>query len=763
MRSPVLIAMVLLAAARMSASQDSRPSWESRLDGQNVRWESPSKDAAGSMPLGNGEVVLNVWVEAATGDVLILVARTDSVSEISRVLKLGRIRLTIERAPFRNAGDFVQEVHLRTGMITISGRSTRLAIFVDSDAGVVHVAGESPVARSITASVECWRNAPRKITGAEQRSAWAVHDAPFDLVESADVFEETGNAITWYHRNETTVVPRLLELQSLTGVVGTFDPIYRRTFGGCLEGEGFVRSDARTIHSRDPMTTFELRVATHTDVTESVDAWKRGLEREAARSRDSRAAVARTRAWWDAFWRRASVFVSSPATPEVGASITRGYMLQRFVQACQGRGAWPIKFNGGFYTVEPVALGQNFDPDYRNWGDCHWWQNVRHMYHPMLTSGDVEMMNPLFRLYEASRALANNRSAIYHGCAGAYFPETMTLFGTYSGGDYGWKREGLKPKDVQCPWWDDAWNQGPELVALMLDRWDFTRDTGFLRRRALPMAQDVLTWFDTRFRKDDRGRIVLDPTQVVETYWSGVVDDMPSVAGLIAVTRRLVALPESETTVEQRAFFRHMRDACPELPIQDVAVPAGTKRALAPASRYDKTESNCENGQLYAVWPFRLVSTLDPKWMPEAMTAYDTRKNHLDSGWGYDGNVAATLGMANEAARILKVKCANSHKAYRWPATWGPNYDWLPDQNHGGNLLNTTQLMLLQGESIEAGGRIALLPAWPKEWDVSFTLHAAANTTVTCEAAGGRIVRLDVSPPERAKDIVWPAGWERVK
>ena len=52
----------------------------------------------------------------------------------------------------------------------------------------------------------------------------------------------------------------------------------------------------------------------------------------------------------------------------------------------------------------------------------------------------------------------------------------------------------------------------------------------------------------------------------------------------------------------------------------------------------------------------------------------------------------------------------NSHPAYRWPATWGPNFDWLPDQNHGGNLLETTQLMLLQS----VGDKILLLPAWPK-------------------------------------------------
>ena len=96
------------------------------------------------------------------------------------------------------------------------------------------------------------------------------------------------------------------------------------------------------------------------------------------------------------------------------------------------------------------------------------------------------------------------------------------------------------------------------------------------------------------------------------------------------------------------------------------------------------------------------------------------------------------------------MKCANSHPAYRWPATWGPNFDWLPDQDHGGNLLETTQFMLLQSD----GDVIRLLPAWPKDWDVQFKLHAPHRTTVECVYRGGKIERLRVEPESRRKDVV---------
>jgi hypothetical protein len=62
--------------------------------------------------------------------------------------------------------------------------------------------------------------------------------------------------------------------------------------------------------------------------------------------------------------------------------------------------------------------------------------------------------------------------------------------------------------------------------------------------------------------------------------------------------------------------------------------------------------------------------------------------------------------------------------------------------------------MLLQ----HAGDKILLLPAWPKDWDVSFKLHAPRRTTVECVYRGGKLEKLEVLPRERRKDITLPAG-----
>lgn len=718
-----------------------------KLGQYDVSWDSPSDDAAGSMPIGNGEVVLNVWVEKTTGDLLFYIARSDALSEISRVLKLGRVRVHFSGSPLLEPG-FSQHLVLHDGQIDVNSPGLSLVLFVDSGANVIHIRGRSTKPAQATITVEDWRDANRQLPKQEMGSAWAVQDAPFPLVESADKFQPLDGGIAWYHRNESSVVPKLWDQQSIQSLSGRWDPLLHRTFGGYLTGPRMHAVSPTSIASDGETGSFEACIATVSLQTDSVSDWLERAKAEAAKS-PLAAAEARTKTWWAQFWDRSWVFVETSKDPSIGETITRGYILQRYVQACQGRGAYPIKFNGGYYTVEPKAMGMPYNADFRNWGDSVWFQNVRHTVAPMLASGDFEMMDPFFSFYEQAEPLCAARAKAYYGADGVYFPETMTDFGTYSGGDYGWDRSGHKASEVLCPWWATAWNQGPELVMLMLDRYDYTLDEKFLKKHVLPMAEAVLRYFDSRFKRDAQGRIVLDPTQSVETYWTGVINDMPSTAGLRAVTSRLCSLPTRLMTAKQRAFFEAMRKACPELPVKN----ARGGRELAPAQKYDPKTSNCENPELYAVWPFRLVSVGQPEHLDAAKLAYKNRLNKLDVGWGYDGNVAALLGMADEAGRILLVKCENSHTGYRWPATWGPNFDWLPDQNHGGNLLNTCNLMLLQSDPLDEGGKIRVLPAWPKDWDVDFKLHAMGKTTVQCVVKDGAVTQLTVTPDSRKGDV----------
>jgi hypothetical protein len=81
---------------------------------------------------------------------------------------------------------------------------------------------------------------------------------------------------------------------------------------------------------------------------------------------------------------------------------------------------------------------------------------------------------------------------------------------------------------------------------------------------------------------------------------------------------------------------------------------------------------------------------------------------------------------------------------------WGPNYDWTPDQDHGSVMMSALQRMCVQYE----GDKILVLPAWPKDWNVSFKLHAPKNTTVEGVYRNGKLEQLKVVPESRRKDVV---------
>ena len=110
----------------------------------------------------------------------------------------------------------------------------------------------------------------------------------------------------------------------------------------------------------------------------------------------------------------------------------------------------------------------------------------------------------------------------------------------------------------------------------------------------------------------------------------------------------------------------------------------------------------------------------------------------------------AYLGLTDAARKGLVERPRHHDQRERFPAFWGPNYDWTPDQYHGGVLMKTFQAMLLQTD----GRKILLLPAWPKDWDVDFKLHAPYQTVVEGTYRDGKLQSLKVTPEARRADVV---------
>ncbi|MBL7152633.1 MAG: hypothetical protein ISS79_02880 [Phycisphaerae bacterium] len=419
-------------------------------------------------------------------------------------------------------------------------------------------------------------------------------------------------------------------------------------------------------------------------------------------------------------------------------AVSRGYALQRWINACGGRGAYPIKFNGSIFTVDAQIGNEHFDGDYRRWGGMFWWQNTRLPYWSMLAAGDFDLMGAVFGMYKDVLGLCRDKTRIYYKHGGAFFPETMYFWGTNGNCDYGWGHPGPETANQYIR---REWQGGIEIAAMMLDYYDRTEEQEFLRETLLPIVRDVLRFYDEHYERDESGKIRFEPAQALETWWQ-CRNPTPEVAGLRYVIGRLLRLDRG-VTVAERAAWEEMLRELPEVAVKE----DGGKRFVLPAERFDVLR-NSENPELYAVFPYRLYG-LGGGDLEVGLETWRRRRVKESVGWRQDAIQAAYLGLGEEAARYVSGNFSRWHSGSRFPAFWGPNFDWIPDQDHGGVAMTALQRMLLQCE----GKRILVLPAWPKEWDVDFRLHANANTTVECVVRDGKVEKLEVRPRSRRKDV----------
>ena len=174
------------------------------------------------------------------------------------------------------------------------------------------------------------------------------------------------------------------------------------------------------------------------------------------------------------------------------------------------------------------------------------------------------------------------------------------------------------------------------------------------------------------------------------------------------------------------------------------------KQTISPAKSWERI-NNIETPQLYPVFPWRIYG-VGKENLEIARDTYfydpDALKFRSHTGWKQDNIWAACLGLTEEAKSLSLAKLSDG--PHRFPAFWGPGYDWTPDHNWGGSGMIGLQEMLLQTN----GAQILLFPAWPKEWNVHFKLHAPGNTTVEATLKDRKVTDLKVSPESRKKDII---------
>ena len=755
----------------------------------NVIWNTPSRNSSESMPCGGGDIGMNIWVEE--GDILFYLSRSGTFDENNCQLKQGRFRIRLFPSPFKDAKDFRQELKLKDGYVEVSAGGTQIQLWADVYHPVVHVEITNAQPLRTEVSYENWRYKERMIRKGEGQQCSYKWAPPKGAVTTADFVSLSSkrelpgmtkkeNLLLFYHRNpEQTVFDIVVAQQGMENVKSQMmNPLKHLTFGGYLFGDNleytgttdniYAGTDYRAWNFRSSKVSRKEQfcIVLHTEQTATVEQWEQdlqiNLQRIAPQGKISSKIVSQdkkqTRLWWNAFWQRSFIEPIGDTENKNDSDIkeiTRNYTLFRYMLGCNAYGSVPTKFNGGLFTFDPCHIDekQAFTPDYRKWGGGTMTaQNQRLVYWPMLKSGDFDMMSSQFDFYNRMLKNAELRTQVYWQHNGACFCEQIENYGLPNPAEYGFKRPEWFDKGVEYnAWLEYEWDTILEFCQMILETKNYANAdiTPYL-----PLIESSLTFFDEHYRQlasrrgrkalDGNGQLVLFPGSACETYKM-----TNNASSTIAALR---------TVLENYGKKDEMLKTIPPIPLRYIEIkdslnPTASpelKQTISPAVSWERI-NNVETPQLYPVFPWRIYG-VGKENLELARNTYfydpEAIKFRSHVGWKQDNIWAACLGLTEEAKRLTLAKLSNG--PHRFPAFWGPGYDWTPDHNWGGSGMIGLQEMLLQTN----GEQILLFPAWSKEWDIHFKLHAPCETTVEATLKDGKVTDLKVLPESRKKDII---------
>ncbi|KLT64487.1 hypothetical protein AB669_17735 [Pedobacter sp. BMA] len=728
---------------------------------ENLTWTSESKNASESMPVGGGDIGLNLWVEK--GELYLYLAKSGTFDENNTLLKLGRIKLRLSPNPFEGE-TFKQELILKDGYARIEAANRNLnaqiSVWADVFNPVVHLDIKANKKITALASYESWRYEDRVTKGKENNQnsyKWAPQG---EVKTFKDQIGFKGNAVQFYHQNKAqTVFDVAVKQQGLEDRKSElYNPLKNVIFGGLLKGDNMIPAGIDSgrylntpykswkLKSNKPAKALNLTIALNTLTTESFQEWERSITETNTENNQTA-----SKNWWNEYWEKSFIYIN--AKNDEANQTGRNYQLFRYMLGCNAFGKYPTKFNGGLFTFDPQLTDSTlkYTPDFRNWGGgTHTAQNQRLVYWPMLKSGDGDLMKPQFDFYLNLLKNAEIRTQAAWGHQGASYTEQLENFGLPNPAEYGWKRPAGFNKGMEYnAWLEYEWDTVLEFCMMILETEKYS---GARIEKYLPLIESSLRFFKEHYTflakergaktLDANGYLVLYPGSGAETY-KMAYNSTSTIAALKTVLQSLLAHPGLSD--QQKTYWEEMLKTIPPITFREI----NGHTTIAPAKLWERI-NNTESPQLYPVYPWGIYG-IGKAGLDTAINTFrydpDVLKFRSYIGWKQDNIFAARLGLTDDAAKLTAAKLKDSGR--RFPAFWGPGFDWAPDHNWGGSGMIGLQEMLMQVD----GKHIYLFPAWPKDWEVHFKLHAPYQTTVEGTLKNGKLIDLKVLPESRKADI----------
>lgn len=737
--------LALLAIAPLGAQDHLRHIADCR-----VTWDSPSARAVDAMPLPGSKGAL-AWVRFSEGALRIRPAHGGAITEDETYGSLGNVRIAPEGIDLSRPRSFRQTLVPDEGAMTIE--------VVAADGAKVSwrlwFGAESLV-------IETRLSRPAPLVAA------FGHATVNPALRGDDRVDVVDGALLYAHRNAGARRTRQLAGEQGQDAAKLAPVVATRAYGLAIAGdrrpawrppvpatvEGVPGHEWTGVLPASAGHVLTLTLGASSGLMPE-DLARRGNNVANGEVLPSVRLAAEQR--WEDFWRRGGIAINAKAGPSDAAhQVGRNHTLARFLMAANQGAELPPPLRGGL-------------SDPRGGRPVGWTgQGLRMVGWAAVAGGDDDLLTPVLRLYRDRHGTAKARAALAK-VPGALYPEAITLAGLSAlpTGPDGMPRDPVLSRHLTSPV-EFAWMAARA-------RLDLGRDL----RADLPWMLDAVRAIDglytpkpapvkpTKGAKPPTtppapGPLVLHPGSALGVC-PGATNPADLVAGLRALTSHLAS--SDQVGQGDKDAMAGLGARLPELPTGR----RGETEFLLPAAKAPRIVGATELPELHAAWPFGLVGVAAPTGLELAQATWELAKEprgeprkavSLRRG-DVSGQptlaILASLGLAEEGGKAAVAKMADAASSARFPLIHGAAEEG-PDLASLGAGMTGLHAMLVASEP-DPKGRLFLLPAWPRNWDVTFRVRAPGGTIVDGTVESGKLVRLVTTPVERRDDVVLPEGW----
>jgi hypothetical protein len=744
----ILLAVAALAAAAGSLSAQSliqidRRAQVSRAD---LYYTTPVTRAEEGMPVGNGRTGSLLWTTPSS--LHLQINRVDVHAMDSTTFSFPRadsdygygcafvdIGLVGAGADVFTPGSFAQHLSLYDGLMTARGKgvTARAIAWPSRDVIAIEIEDERAEPAEIAIDLRMLRYQSQYVAGKTMALAR----------EHATVFRTAGHTATstlGISGGRITLLQQFREDEfydsSAVAIAVAGRPSRARYLNqstvqlATAAGRGRFTILIASAESRKPEESTAARAL---DQLQAADARTfAALQKDAAE-------------WWADFWSRGAVYLHSASGQADVVEANYDYFL--YLMGASSRGAFPPRFGGMLWLT---------DGDMTRWGSQYWWANTYAYYSNLAPANRLELLDPLFALYEGMFDAAALAARQQWGSQGIWIPETTFFNGPEPLPDPIAKELqdlvlARKPFEARSPTFDEfaanknrhnsrwnyradgVWERGAyvfkskgtgifghtshilgvaaRIGAIAWQRYVLTGDEAWFRQHGYKFIRGAAEFYRNfpNLEKDTAGVYHLTHTNSGESAWDS--RDAP-----YEISCMHMILPLA---------VRASRALGVDAPLQPAWQEIADHLIAAPARARCGTGSEIADDRPYGAFVYNGPGAIEPIG-PEP----DLKRRFL----GF-----TRLGSFIDAAGGGEAQIFRNRLRLRE----GPG---AIDAEHIAGLSMGIHASMLNShpESLTGDEPITLFTAWPKDWDAAFTLLARGNFLVSSTQIAGAVPLVEI-------------------